>query len=356
MKFIDSMLLVGFSVTELCAWGSVGHKTVADIAELNLTSKARSAILSSLHLPTSVSIDSVALWADVIKGSNKTGSWHYIDYDVRASVTSADQFTTWGFGDSNVISQIDHEISVLKSSPNSAESEAKLKYLIHFLGDVHCPMHAVNDDDKGGNLKSVKLSANSKTTNLHALWDGLIQVPQTDTPSVLAAKINQEIPKDSIRMWQSGSAKDWAFQCFKMARDSIYPDFPQVGATISTVTLGANYYQRMRPLAELQVARAGIRLAWILNSIYDPITPVIQTEKSTERNKVKFTTSSAGVSICLPESGIISLYTLSGRKIEEIESEGVAQTVTIGSSMAGLFVLSVRLNGIIETYKIAIPN
>src|SRR5271157_4848223 len=121
------------------SWGDVGHKTIAYIAEKNLSIKTLKKINS--FLSKEGNIISVSTWADKIKESRPfTKPWHYIDLPIRKNINKSD-IPKYVNGDSNIISQINLKITDLKdNNTDPAVKQEDLMFIIHFIGDLHCPL------------------------------------------------------------------------------------------------------------------------------------------------------------------------------------------------------------------------
>src|SRR5262245_2559055 len=180
MKVILLVLgLLHLQIQDARAWGSEGHSIVAEIAQRNLSPAARAQIAELL--PNGASLASLSTWADDIRPIfDKSFNWHFVsipldqtDYDPIRHCSDTPR------GDC-VINAIDRFTKILgdRSAPIDTRREA-LKYLVHFVGDLHQPLHTVKDF-LGGNQFEVRffVDPRKKTiedTNLHAVWDtGLI--------------------------------------------------------------------------------------------------------------------------------------------------------------------------------------
>src|ERR1700761_9537183 len=157
----------------LVSWGGVGHKTVATIAENHLTPQARAGIK---NLIGDTSIADIASWADQVRPTpayKYTAPWHYLEFtlgmnyaDFSAHVKSMDANNVYG-------AILKCEADIKDPATTHAQKAVALKFLVHFIGDCHQPMHLSKSADKGGN--DVQVQFEGKPTNLHALWDsGLI--------------------------------------------------------------------------------------------------------------------------------------------------------------------------------------
>jgi len=271
--FVLSLPVLGFS------WGATGHRTIAYIAEGHLTTKAKQKILAILNENGDKDLASVSTWADDIKKNQPeyfdTGFWHFINLPVRKNVNEG--YIQWYCRDGNcIVAQLNKEIYELKEKNIDSKTRYEdLKFLIHFIGDLAMPLHCANDNDSGGNKKVVRLYLPSEdsygnTISLHALWDNLIEYEPVENPKIFAAELEKSIAAKNKDLWANGSIEDWALESYEIAKNDLYREFPHPGPSFYEVRLDKNYYSRMRPIAEEQLKKAGIRLARILNDIFDP--------------------------------------------------------------------------------------
>ncbi len=140
------------------------------------------------------------------------------------------------------------------------------------------PLHCADDNDKGGNEKQVRFfSPDSRSnrghrTNLHSLWDNLIEVKAAENSEELGERLNWEITPAEKKEWMKGTPESWVLESYGIAKKVIYKD---LSAGNSFIKLPMNYYAEMRPIAEKQIEKAGIRLAMILNEIFKDRTIVM---------------------------------------------------------------------------------
>jgi hypothetical protein len=239
------------------AWGAEGHEIVAAVALRELSVAARTEVGRLLGAP--VMMVHEASWADEIRDSRpETGAWHYVDIPLRAG--SYDARRDCGDGDC-VVAQIDHDIRVLsdRHASDAARAEA-LRFLIHFVADVHQPLHAEDNDDKGGNQVHVRLGR--ERASLHKLWDVDVVEPLGPDPDAIAESIERQLSPGRRKDWQSGTSSRWANEAHAIAREHVYP--PLGGAR--DLRLPRDYAYREAPLARILLAKAGVRLGWLLNS------------------------------------------------------------------------------------------
>jgi len=239
------------------AWGAEGHEIVAAVALRELTLPARNEVGRLLGGPVMMIHD--ASWADEIRDARPdTGGWHYVDIPLSAGGYDAQR----DCGDGNcVVAQIDKDLRVLFSHglPDGVRAEA-LRFLIHFVADVHQPLHAEDNDDKGGNQVRVRIGR--ERANLHKLWDVDVVDPLGPDPDTIADSITHDLSFSQRKDWQSGTPSRWANEAHAIAREHIYP--PLSGAR--EVRLPRDYAVREAPLARILLAKAGVRLAWLLNA------------------------------------------------------------------------------------------
>jgi len=257
-------------------WGNVGHETVARIAEDNLSQVT---LQRMKPLLAGESLEEISTWADQYKRSHRnTGPWHYINLPVRQNVSVQDLPRYYALNGhhptDNVISQIEKDIRELKDSRTPLNRrQDDLKFLVHFMGDVHMPLHVGDDNDAGGNDKRVRYfspasrSGRGHVTNLHSLWYNLVEVKAAEDPDQLGDDLNRKISTVEKQRWDSGTVEDWAIESYRVAKNAIYPALPE-GATLTVIPLSRDYYSKMRPVCDEQLEKAGVRLAKILEEVF----------------------------------------------------------------------------------------
>jgi hypothetical protein len=241
----------------LVAWGPEGHALIALIAEAQLTPAVHARVAEILG--PGVTMASVASWADQIRRARpETGTWHYIDIPI--DKPRLDMARDCPHGDC-VIAKIEDFRKVLAdpSTPAPARREALL-FLIHFVGDMHQPLHCANNNDKGGN--DVHVQFLGQPSNLHSVWDsGLLG--RMGTEEQLFPALSQESARRE-KKFAKGTVEDWAEQSHNAAVKIVYGKLPQA-APGQPVVLDAAYEQAADPLIRLQIEKAGARLARVLN-------------------------------------------------------------------------------------------
>lgn len=264
------------------AWGFAGHEVVAAIARNYLTPEVRQRVDQLLAADTdsltSHDMASEATWADRYRGAGhpETASWHFVDIELDhpdlaaacygfptpASAASA------GPKDDCVVDKIT-EFSAEMRSPTTAPAERllALKYLLHFVGDVHQPLHAADNHDRGGNCVLLALSG-PRSTNLHSYWDTTVVQALGDDPNALAQTLIAQITPAQKVAWEKGDAKAWAMESYEIAKQSVYAIGSKPGCDRDRppLSLPNSYATMARSVAALQLEKAGVRLAAILSA------------------------------------------------------------------------------------------
>jgi hypothetical protein len=243
------------------AWGPEGHEIIARIAGHNLTPVARLRIAQLLGGDAAPLMMLEANWADEIRSDRpETTGWHFVNIEVGNRGYNRRRDCP---RDNCVVRQIEREMGLLRDprSSHAARLEA-FRFLIHFVGDLHQPLHAADRYDKGGNALTVY--EGRRRTNLHRVWDqDLVEALGTD-PMLVAAAIEANVTAQDKARIAAGTPEDWANESFRLAVREIYARFPRSGPT----RLPRDYATRERQVVRMQLLRAGLRLAAVLNGLY----------------------------------------------------------------------------------------
>jgi hypothetical protein len=259
--------MLASSATEAFAWGPVGHRASAMIAEFRLSREARAAILELLE--PGESLADASTWADEIRGERReTGSWHYVNVPITEKAYSPRDCTKGAC----VVSKIEHYRQVLadKSATKLQRREA-LRYLVHFIQDIHQPLHVGDRNDKGGN--GLQLQYNRRQANMHQIWDsGLIR---GENEVSLARELTSKLNTEDAEKWAAeDSVEAWANESLEAARDA-YINNENGEPLRQGDRIGQAYTERQRPMAHRRISQAGIRTAAVLNGIFGGEAPAI---------------------------------------------------------------------------------
>jgi hypothetical protein len=259
-----AVLLVLNLAPRTWAWGPLGHRVVAQLAERHLTAKAREAI--RILLEPGETLADCSIWADQhrrdIEGS---GCWHYVDvplneprYDARFSAPVPEKGC--------IVDKIAEFRAILRDqSKTIQERRLALRFVVHLVEDLHMPLHVGDNHDRGGNDTQVRWFEFG--SNLHRVWDSQLIERNGSTEDFWLANL-QDLDTESNRaQWMSGSVEDWATESLLLARAA--HQIPGTEAPIkSGQELGDLYYRANLPAARQRLAQAGVRLAWMLNQAF----------------------------------------------------------------------------------------
>lgn len=236
------------------AWGVEGHQIIADIAEKHLTPRAAARVAEILG---GARMRDVANYADEIRPLRRdTSRWHFVNIEPGASdyVAERDCKQIEGQGDC-IIAAIDRAIADLKADGD--RQREGLKLLIHFIGDLHQPFHAVSEA-RGGN--EIKATFFGKPTNLHAVWDGDLVRFAKRAPADYAAFLDRtQLAGANFDVLTAGTTIEWALESRDIGLKALVPP----GTALADPYVVANL-----PIAEQQLALAAIRLSAIFNAAF----------------------------------------------------------------------------------------
>jgi hypothetical protein len=253
-------LLILLIPSSLHAWAREGHEIIAAIAEQRLEPTVREIAIVLLERTTFVE---AASWADTIR-NQQNAPWHYVNMQITDNEYDAARVCP---KDQCLIGQIERFRKVLADQGAEFKKRQKaLKYLIHFVGDLHQPLHAGDNHDRGGNDVQVEFLGqtinpyNHKPWNLHAVWDsGILEEHDRDVQHYVE-RLNAWLESKPEDVFQEGSVVDWGMESHQLAKDNVY-------VLPADRKLGEEYYRASVPIVDQQLAKAGVRLAKLLNDI-----------------------------------------------------------------------------------------
>jgi len=242
----------------LASWGTLGHHVIGEIAQRHLTPKAQEAVTKLLGHETLADVSS---WADeIIPQRKETAPLHFINLPLGLSF-SAFKRQVESETNGNVYSAIINAVNELKNTniPPSMKVET-LKFLVHFVGDIHQPMHVSNAEDKGGN--TIEVTYNGNESNLHSVWDSELIEQDGNDYNKLADKYDHAAA-DEIKKWQSDPVIDWAWESYQIS-SQLYSEVNKP----SGASMGNEYYNAHIGIVQQRIEKAGIRLAGLLNQVF----------------------------------------------------------------------------------------
>jgi hypothetical protein len=295
-----------FTPAGAAAWGCKGHQTIALIAEKQLAPETKQWVLKLLTenpidpklnrycgTATPDAMADSSTWADDVRPERKNGPWHYIDIPRGSKHGPLESFCG---KDGCVTRAIVEQLGILKDKTADATKRAEaLRYVIHFVGDLHQPLHTITNADEGGNCVPLKYLRraphehnHSFSPNLHAIWDTAI--PERDAEGADPAEYADALDglfAAEAESWQKAGmhVDDWAWEGFDFAESTAYgnlspniavepnvevrscADDNHIGERLLRENIVANeaYQQKAALVVERRIAQAGVRLAMLLN-------------------------------------------------------------------------------------------
>jgi len=267
--------LAAIVTTPAMAWGSMGHRTVGAIAYANVKPQTRAAIRALLvhqrELDTPEcrmgTIEDAATWPDCIKGEKwrwaYQSSWHYHDqpvcgtFDLKANCRDGMCAT----------SQIDRSARLLADRKLAPVLRLEaLSFLVHFVGDVHQPLHIGENEDQGGNTVKAQYGI-APGRNLHSIWDGVLAERAITSARPPLIRRYSAAEKASLA---TGGVENWARESYEVSRDVLYPlafggKLPCDGKEAQSIVWSNEAIERSIPIIDERIERAGLRLAAMLD-------------------------------------------------------------------------------------------
>lgn len=256
MKKVVLLIVILFPVFQSFAvedWGPTGHRAVGKIAEKYLTPEVAYIVEEILN---GQSLAMVSTFADEIRSDDRYkefAPWHYVNFPFDSTYEDSPKSEN---GD--IIVAINKCVEILKSKDTQEEKAFYLKLLVHFIGDLHQPLHVGLAEDKGGNTFQVQWF--DEGTNLHWVWDEKILEQFGMSYSELAEN-TKKLSKEEIETIKKGTVEDWMYESRALCMD-VY-EHTKVGEKLSY-----EYMYRYTTTVRNQLQKGGIRLAEMLNTIF----------------------------------------------------------------------------------------
>jgi hypothetical protein len=244
------------------AWGYEGHRIVAEIAEQFLEPQTAHHVRDLLAIENLTTLAEVSTWADEIRPQHpETRRWHFVNIPLHPNAGESSGYDAVRDCPQQecVVAKIEEFERVLadRQAPERERLEA-LKYVVHFIGDIHQPLHASNNDDRGGN--EVPVTFLGHQTNLHAVWDsGIIGPAVMGDERAYAMRLTRNVTQPQLSQWSQGDTISWANESHDVAMSAVYGQLQHTGI------LPDSYEAQALQIVNDQVKRAGVRLAKVLN-------------------------------------------------------------------------------------------
>jgi hypothetical protein len=263
LSLAGAALLALGPVPEILAWGPRAHRASAKLAESRLTPRARAVIRELLE--PGESLADASTWADensrAIRGS---AGWHFVNVRISARHYDARDCPPSGC----VVSKIPEFRAILRDrNAPLARRRLALRFFIHLVQDLHQPMHVADRNDRGGNNLQLRYGRYTNT-NLHQVWDSGLFSQCYRNENELLGDLEALARGPNSHDWLPGRIEDWADESLEVARRAYL--VPGTNITLrSGDAIGREYERLNLPLAVDRLARSGVRLAALLNEVFE---------------------------------------------------------------------------------------
>jgi len=255
------LILIFFPAQAVWAWGPMGHRIVGEIAQTRLLPAVKTKIRGNFNIKK---LSDVANWADRVRKKRSQGSWHYCN--IKESEWTYEKNRDCPGGACVVEKIRGFSRTLMDEALALKKRKEALMYLIHFVGDVHQPLHLGNARDRGGN--KIRLRFKGKLTNLHALWDGKLINFSGKSLLQYSTGLSLRVTASESVKWNSSEVAEWANESRALALNHAYRlDRP------SMMRLSKNYIERSGEIIDLRLSQAGVRLAGLLNRLLSESRP-----------------------------------------------------------------------------------
>jgi nuclease S1 len=284
--FLLAACLTTLLPARAAAWGGEGHRITARVAWARMKPETRAAVLKILD--GFGSLEHASTWPDTLYGNpakyGHTFRWHYVDIPTESDHRySPDRDCAQTAGGDCAVNAIARERLVLADDSTPAfKRRAALRFVIHFVGDLHQPLHCAEDNnDEGGNLKPVCFmgkcwESSGKNYNLHRTWDKLMILHTGLTETRYVEKILERVAAmtgDEVAAVIAGDPVAWAEDAHRVAYERAYKlpatkknkKNPKKNKVYTYHILGPKYHKDNIGFVEDQLLRGGLRLAAVLD-------------------------------------------------------------------------------------------
>ena len=259
--YMTALLLIG-PITVAPRWGGEGHRIVCEIAWQRLTSAGRALVGELLDDESGRAFVGSCSWADAVRRTThrRTAPLHYVN--IPPGAAGFDMTRDCGDPDTRCVTwAVGHYAAALSDRSTKREERAEaLKFLAHFVADLHQPLHAGRAADRGGNDVPVSSPPGweCRGDNLHWVWDSSFLCAGGLVWPDSAWGLLDEISPGEIASWRSVDLVAWTDEAYRISEDFAYR-LPHSGA------IDAAYASRAVMISREQLKKAGVRLAHLIN-------------------------------------------------------------------------------------------
>ena len=280
--------LLALAPVPALAWGEFGHRTTGAIALENIRPETRAGIARLLRAEKQLgtpecdlkSLSDATVWPDCVRRTRwrwgYTAAWHY------RTTPICEDYQPWRncSGGNCVTAQIERNQRLLadESLPAHIRLEA-LAFMVHFVGDIHMPLHSGDRDDRGGNGRETDYGI-VPDLNLHWIWDGPLAERAITSARPALVRRYSAVEKAEIA---TGTAPDWGRESWQLARDFVYPtafDREACGDELPEQTaLSQDDIVAAIPHSQRRIQQAGLRMARLLDEAFEPGPLAVDEER-----------------------------------------------------------------------------
>jgi S1/P1 Nuclease len=269
---------------DVLAWGQEGHSIIAEIAQQRLSPPAAQMVATLLK---GRSLASIASWADDVRDSRpETTQWHFVDIplDVPTYKPARDCKPNTEKGDC-IIAELERLENDLRCTTGEAQTEA-LKFAVHFVGDIHQPLHTVAEKTGGNDLpvdvfmRGLATGPNTPVAhapnNLHVVWDSILiqktvwawgaYVDRLEAGWLISSEAQPEDPAKNPTLPDADALRKWAEEAHQAAHTVWY-------LRPADDVIDDRYLRDVLPKLDRQLGVAGLRLARFLNAAFGSACP-----------------------------------------------------------------------------------
>lgn len=258
MRVLLGLFVLLFSGASL-AFGQIGHRMICELAYEQLSVSQQQRLDALLAHTDFDSFPPACVWADQLRGQEQydfARPHHYVNIRLEDQAVSMDHCPDYGC----VLSAINEHYALLQQDSQSAKAAESLKFLSHFVGDLHQPLHVGYDFDRGGN--DIGVIFMGEVRNLHGIWDTsiLLQLGFRDYQASID-RLRPRLNETNLQQWQQGDVLDWANESVAIVKQ-IYAEH-QPGKP-----LDERYALHHQHTIETRLLQAAARLAWLLQQLW----------------------------------------------------------------------------------------
>jgi hypothetical protein len=257
------------------AWDAEGHRIIAHLAYERLTPKAKASVAALIaHAPQQdtptcpvATLEDASTWPDCIRPLHGRFDYLAVMHYEDVPICGAEPKSVYCPDGKCIVDETRREIAILRDRHNSDLDRLQaLEEVSHFVGDMHQPLHAANNNDRGGN--DVHVVVEGHPSNLHHIWDTEVLENAVGAAEGPAESALEPLIGRNAGAWARGDLDDWLAETHQLAVSYVYPRLnhpPECGHPAPDQTISQAYLDGAAPIVREQLGRAAVRLAKVLN-------------------------------------------------------------------------------------------